>query len=74
MTDRQTGQGEEKMETQCERCGAVIERDTAYRQTEWTTWSGKRVKCSAYYCETCRHLLATIGEGEYTALQERADA
>jgi hypothetical protein len=54
----------------CDRCGKKIDGNTAYSQQE----SYMRTRVTAFYCEPCRALLAGIGEGEYTALQERAFA
>jgi hypothetical protein len=59
--------------TSCERCHAKIDGNTAYHQTEHTRFGGKLVDVVAYYCDNCRRLLAAIGAGEYTAIQERAD-
>lgn len=56
--------------TKCERCGKKIDGNTAYSQQE----SFQRMRVTAWYCDACRKLLAMIGQGEYTALQERADA
>lgn len=52
----------------CERCGTHVSK-TAYHQTEKGPWG----KVTAYYCDSCRQLLTSIGAGEYTAMQERAD-
>ena len=55
----------------CERCGAEVAKD-AYHQEEWARFGGRAVKVAAYYCAACHGLLASIGAGEYTELQERA--
>lgn len=52
----------------CERCGKKIDGNTAYSQQEWY----RKMRVTAFYCEPCRALLASIGAGEYTELQERA--
>ena len=54
--------------SECERCGAKVDGNTAYSQKE--RFAGNVV--TVYYCETCRGLLQAIGAGEYTAMQERA--
>jgi len=54
--------------THCERCAKKIDGNAAYSQQE--RYMGHAVR--AWYCEPCRNLLANIGVGEYTALQERA--
>lgn len=52
----------------CERCGQVVDTTTAYHQTERSPWG----KVIAYYCDSCRSLLQTIGMGELSAMEERA--
>jgi hypothetical protein len=59
-------------DTRCERCGQKIDGNTAYHQEEWTRFGGKKVKCIAYYCDPCRHLLASCGDGEMSDLEHRA--
>jgi hypothetical protein len=54
----------------CERCQVKIDGNAAYSQQE--CYQGHRV--TAYYCESCRGLLAQIGIGEYSELQDRAVA
>jgi hypothetical protein len=52
----------------CERCGRMIDTRTAYSQIE--RYNGARV--IAHYCDDCRQILTTVGDGEYTAMQDRA--
>lgn len=56
----------------CERCGQVIDRATAYTQQEWTRLNGRRVRVNAYYCDDCRQLLTSVGDGETTDMDHRA--
>jgi len=56
----------------CDRCGAVVP-ETAYHQQEWTRFGGQKVRVTAWYCEGCRQVLQSIGQGEYSAMQERAN-
>ena len=56
--------------TKCERCGKRIDGNTAYSQQE--QYMGHKV--TAWYCDSCRGLLANIGMGEFDGLQERASA
>lgn len=56
----------------CERCGAKVNGRTAYKQKEWANFAGRRVRVTAYYCDSCQKLLATIGAGEMTPMEERA--
>lgn len=51
--------------TICDRCGIKIDERTAYGQKEG--------KFTSYYCNNCKKLLQTIGRGEYSAIEERAD-
>lgn len=55
----------------CERCGKRIDTRKAYKQQEWIRFAGKATKVAAYYCDDCHKLLANIGLGEKTALEER---
>jgi hypothetical protein len=52
----------------CDRCGRVVD-DDAYSQVQ----NYRGYKVIAYYCDNCRQLLTSIGAGEYTAMQDRAD-
>jgi hypothetical protein len=56
--------------TKCERCAKKIDGNTAYSQQE--QYMGHKV--TAWYCDSCRGLLANIGMGEFDGLQERASA
>ncbi|MEP0846054.1 MAG: hypothetical protein HRF50_04435 [Phycisphaerae bacterium] len=56
----------------CERCGVHIDGNVAYRQEEWGRLGGRAVPVTAYYCDPCRVLLQAVGQGEYTAMHERA--
>lgn len=59
-------------DTRCDRCGSHVDGRTCYRQQEWTSLGGSRVKATAYYCAACSSLLQTIGRGERSAMQERS--
>ena len=61
-----------RTETRCERCHKQIDGNTAYSQEERTSWGGRSVRVTAYYCDSCRSLLQSIGAGEYTDMQARA--
>jgi hypothetical protein len=52
----------------CDRCGTHVAK-TVYSQKEGSQWGPVTV----YYCDSCRQLLTSIGAGEHTAMQERAD-
>jgi len=52
----------------CERCLEKIDGNTAYKQREWCNG----VRCLAYYCDRCKNLLQSIGDGETSDLQHRA--
>ncbi len=56
--------------TKCERCGKKIDGNAAYSQQEWFG----QARVVAHYCDSCRALLSAFGAGEYTELQERANA
>ena len=56
--------------TKCERCGNKIDGNIAYSQKERYI----RHTVTAWYCDSCRGLLANIGMGEFDGLQERASA
>ncbi len=56
----------------CERCGKTVDKATAYHQQEWSRFGGRSVKVTAYYCDSCSHLLHSIGAGEHTDMEERA--
>lgn len=62
-----------RTEIHCERCGCHVDGNTCYHQQEWARFGGRKVRVEAYYCDRCAALLRTIGAGEYTAMQERAD-
>ncbi len=56
----------------CDRCGAIVS-GAAYQQQEWTRFGNQRVKVTARYCQGCANTMRTIGAGEYTAMEERAN-
>lgn len=58
----------------CDRCHAEVDGDVAYKQQEWTSWAGKRVRVTAYYCQACAGTLRAIGAGERSAMEERASS
>ena len=64
---------ESDYQRRCERCGVQIDTRTAYHQMEWTRFGGKRIQVNAYYCNDCKQLLTSIGQGEYTDMQARAN-
>ncbi len=57
---------------QCERCSEKIDTRKAYGQKEWTRFGGKKVQVMTHYCDSCRRVLMAVGQGEYTAMEERA--
>ncbi len=54
----------------CDRCKCVV-TPTAYSQQQWTRLSGSKIRITAYYCDSCKTLLSTIGAGEHSALEDR---
>jgi hypothetical protein len=56
----------------CERCTEKLDTRKAYGQMEWTRFGGKKVRVMAHYCDSCRRVLAAVGQGEITELQQRA--
>lgn len=58
---------EDDYQGNCDRCTRRVDTRNAYKQTQ--QYRGHRV--IAYYCNDCQRLLQTIGQGEYTAMQER---
>jgi len=58
----------------CERCGANLDIRTAYSQIEWTRFGGRAVQVKAHYCDNCARLLAAVGAGEASELDNRAGA
>ena len=62
----------QKENTHCDKCNAKVDPDTAYKQTEWSRFGGKKIKVTAYYCAACHAVLHAVGAGEYNALQARA--
>ena len=56
----------------CEKCGVELSR-SAYHQQEHARFGGQLVAVTAYYCDACHRLLASIGTGEQTDLQGRAE-
>ena len=59
-------------DTRCDRCGSHVDGRSCYHQQEWTRLGGSRVKATAYYCAGCAALRQTIGQGERSAMEERA--
>jgi Zn finger protein HypA/HybF involved in hydrogenase expression len=59
---------ESDYQSKCTRCGKAIDTRNTYSQIE--NWQGKKV--ISHYCDGCKTLLTTIGQGEYTAMQDRA--
>lgn len=56
----------------CERCTEKLDTRKTYGQMEWTRFGGKKVKVMTHYCDSCRRVLAAVGQGEVTELQQRA--
>ncbi|BDD88712.1 hypothetical protein [Desulfofustis limnaeus] len=56
----------------CERCGDSLDTRTAYNQKEWSRFGGKKVQVIAHYCDRCHKVLANVGLGEATELEQRA--
>ncbi len=74
MRDGERGEMEnQEIIRHCDRCGKVVP-ETAYQQKEWTRFGGRKVQVITRYCQACASVLKGIGQGEYTAMQERASA
>lgn len=58
--------------TTCDRCAVALDTRTAKNQLEWMYFGGTKIRATTYYCNSCFNLLASVGAGEKTELEERA--
>lgn len=70
--DRTPEQEARQMSRRCNRCREDVD-DDAYSQMEWVRFGGERVQARAYYCDRCKRVLRSVGQGEVTDLEARAE-
>lgn len=58
-------------QTRCTRCKSTLDTRTAKSQTEWMRTGGSTHPVIVHYCDSCWHLLSSIGAGEITDLEHR---
>jgi Zn finger protein HypA/HybF involved in hydrogenase expression len=63
---------ESDYQQKCERCGNKIDTRKSYSQKEWSRFGTQKVQVTAFYCNSCKNILNTIGAGEITDMEHRA--